>query len=233
MPPAQSSPTRTSPRLTTAAEVRLGDQQQRQDAEHRQHRDEQRRRRQVPLAQGEHVRAPQREDQLGQLRGLEVREAQVEPLPGAVELEPDARAPGRAAAGRRRRSARSATTAAGTRPAAAAPRASRRGPAPAQISCWTPGAQAGWSSSAASIEEAEKTMTRPMASSRPAGAEHQVAAGHRAVEPGGPGDAARRGGPLDPRGAAARAQRGLGSVAVTARQPSARTASAKARPRCA
>ena len=41
-------------------------------------------------------------------------------------------------------------------------------PMSAQISCWTPGFHAGSSASAASIEEAEKTMTSPMVSSSPA-----------------------------------------------------------------
>jgi hypothetical protein len=41
-------------------------------------------------------------------------------------------------------------------------------PRAAQTSCCTPGAHADWSSSAASIEDAENTMTRPMARSSPA-----------------------------------------------------------------
>ena len=73
-----------------------------------------------------------------------------------------------AAASRTRRSARSVTTAGGSRRAAAARRAWRPSPRAAQITCWTPGAHAGSSASAASIDEAEKTMTRPMVSSRPA-----------------------------------------------------------------
>ena len=69
---------RTRPRLTTPPKSGSAISSSEQDAEHRQHRHEQRRRRQVALAQGEDVGAPEREDELGELGGLEVGEAQVE-----------------------------------------------------------------------------------------------------------------------------------------------------------
>ena len=73
------------------AEVLLRQHQQGQHAEDRQHRHEQRPRGQVALAQRQHVRAPEREDQLGQLRRLELLPADADPLPGPVAHLADAR----------------------------------------------------------------------------------------------------------------------------------------------
>ena len=221
------------PEADHRAEVGLGDQQQRQDAEHRQHAG-----RAATPSSGSRSRrastcAPQRaKTSLADLGGLEVGEAEVEPLARAVELDADARGRGRAAAGATRRAAaigdQRRRKPAGSRSADAAARARRWRPRSAAA---TPGCQAGWSSSAASIAEAEKTMTRPMASSRPGRAEHQVAAGHGAVEPGG----AERAAPRRARRRRVVRPPGRGGSGGRRSRPaaSARTASANASPRCA
>jgi hypothetical protein len=73
------------------AEVGLEHEQRAQQDEDRQQRQQQRAHRQVPPPQGPARARPQRDDELGQLGGLEVGEAQVDPGPGPVELHADAR----------------------------------------------------------------------------------------------------------------------------------------------
>ena len=195
-PPAHSSPTRTRPRLTTAAEVRLEDQQQRQHAR-------------TPAATGHQQRA----SWSGTARAAPAR------------ARPTARTPAwparRAAGARRPRSNHcraplirmpipgTSTSSSrkhddeqgdrrppadDARPAAAARPASRPRRAPPRRPAARPAPRPARAASAASIEEAENTMTSPMASSRPGRAEHQVAAGHRPVQPGRAAEPRRRSG---------------------------------------
>ena len=165
MPPAQSRPTSTSPRRGHRPEVRLGDQQQR-------------RARRRPAAPGSAATrwsgsaraAPGCARPRGRRRAWPARRAAGARSPRSnhwrapLSLTPmistsssRKATPIRAIGDQRRRNP------AGSRSATAiAPR-----PRQAQITCWTPGFQAGSSASAASMEDAEKTMTRPMTSSSP------------------------------------------------------------------
>ena len=235
IPPAHSRPTSTRPRLTTAPKSGSAISSRERTPNTGSTGHEQRLRGQVALAQCQHVGAPQREDQLADLGGLQVREAQVEPLAGAVELHADEGHEDQQQHGRDRdqRDRRPAAEEPGRQPQRDQHRADAEGGPDQLLDAGRPGRLVG---QRGLDRGGREHHDQPDGEQQAGRAEDQVGAGHGPVEPGRPAEARRA---LVPRRGGGRAPLAAGRARPGARGPhagghdvpSARTASANARPR--